>query len=62
MSLRSVDSATFDAWRIGCSLAVFLSCITAANLVFSVENESAMRRCINTEATKEECLLTVYGR
>jgi hypothetical protein len=41
---------------------VFLFCMTAASVVFSVENEQAMRRCINSEATKQECYLVVYGR
>lgn len=62
MSLRSVDSATFDAWRVGCCLSAFLLSITAANLIFAEENRSALQRCAATEATKEECLLTVYGR
>ena len=59
---RTVDSATYDAWRVVCCLSVFFSCITAQALVFGVENEQQMRRCITSEATKEECLLTVYGR
>jgi len=62
MSPRTVETATYDAWRLTACLSVFLLCITVASVVFSVENEQAMRRCINTEATKEECLLTVYGR
>jgi hypothetical protein len=41
---------------------VFLLSITSAVVVFNTENEKAIRRCINSEATKEECLLTVYGR
>ena len=62
MSLRSVDSATYDAWRVAGCLSVFLFSITSACLIFSTENEQAMRRCVNTDATKQECLLTVYGR
>lgn len=62
MSVRTVDTATYDAWRVAGCLSLFLFCITAAGAVFQAENETAMRRCINTEATKEECLLTVYGR
>ena len=62
MTVRTVDTATYDAWRLTACLSVFLFCITAAAVVFNVENEQAIRRCINTEATKEECLLTVYGR
>ena len=62
MTTRTVDTATYDAWRLTGCLSVFLLCITAATVVFNVENEQAMRRCINTEATKTECLLTVYGR
>jgi len=62
MSTRTVETATYDAWRLTACLSVFLLCMTAASVVFSVENEQAMRRCINTDATKEECLLTIYGR
>ncbi len=62
MTTRTVDTATYDAWRLTGCLSVFLLCITAASVVFSVENEQAMRRCINSEATKQECYLVVYGR
>ena len=62
MSLRSVDSATYDAWRVGCCLSVFLLSITTVCLIFAEENRNAMQRCAATEATKEECLLTVFGR
>ena len=62
MTVRTVDTATFDAWRLTACLSTFLFCITAASVIFSVENEQAMRRCINSEATKQECYLVVYGR
>ncbi len=62
MTVRTVDSSTYDAFRVTACLSVFLFCITAAGALFQAKNETAMRRCINTEATKEECLLTVYGR
>jgi|TARA_B100000085_G_scaffold245460_1_gene238615 hypothetical protein len=62
MTVRTVDTATYDAFRVTACLSVFLFCITAAGSIFQTQNEAAIRRCINTEATKEECLLTVYGR
>ena len=62
MSLRSVDSNVYDAWRVGCTLSVFLLSITTACLCFAEENRSALQRCAATEATKEECMLTVFGR
>ena len=62
MTVRTVDTATYDAFRITACLSLFLFCITAAGAIFQAQNETAMRRCINTEATKEECPLTVYGR
>lgn len=62
MSVSTVDTATYDAWRLTACLSVFLLSITSAVVVFNTENEQAIRRCISSEATKEECLLTVYGR
>ena len=62
MSVSTVDTATYDAWRLTACLSTFLFCITAATVVFNTENEQAMRRCINSEATKQECYLVVYGR
>lgn len=62
MTVSTVDTATYDAWRLTACLSMFLLCITASAVVFNVENEQAMRRCVRTEATKTECFLTVYGR
>lgn len=59
---RTVDTATFDAWRLTACLSVFLLSITSAVVVFNTENAEAMRRCTNSEATKQECYLVVYGR
>lgn len=62
MTVRTVDTATYDVFRIIACLSLFLFCITAAGSIFQSSNEAAMRRCINTQASKEECLITVYGR
>ena len=62
MTVRTVDIATYDAFRVTACLSLFLLCMTAASVAFQAENATAMRRCINTEATKEECLITIYGR
>lgn len=62
MTTRTIESSTLDAWRWCCCLSVFFFCITANAVVFNVENEQQMRRCLNSQATKSECLLTVYGR
>ena len=62
MSLRSVDSNIYDAWRVSGCLAAFLLCCSAAALVFSVEDQDKVKRCLRAGATPEHCLLTVYGR
>jgi len=62
MTVRTVESSTFDAWRVGGSLAAFLLCCATYALVFAAEDESKLRRCITAGATAEQCLLTVYGR
>lgn len=62
MSLRSVDSATFDAWRVGGCLAAFLFSLSTAGLLFAVEDQDKVKRCLRAGATPEHCLLTVYGR
>jgi len=62
LTLRSSESSTFDAWRVGGCLAAFLLCCATYALVFAAEDESKLRRCITAGATAEQCLLTVYGR
>lgn len=62
MSLRSVESSTFDAWRVGGCLAVFLFSISTIGLLFAVEDQDKVKRCLRAGATPEHCLLTVYGR
>ena len=59
---RTVNSNTYDAWRLAACLSVFLFSVTGAALVFNVENEEAMRRCLTAGASPEHCLLTVHGR
>ena len=62
MSLRSVDSATFDAWRLGGCLAVLLFSLSTTGLLFAVEDADKVKRCLRAGASPEHCLLTVYGR
>ena len=62
MTIRTIEESTLDAWRIGATLSAFLLCLTFAAVVFQAENESAMQRCLRSNAEKAECLLTVYGR
>ena len=59
---RTVNSNTYDAWRLTACLSVFLLSITSANLIFNVSNQEAMRRCLTAGASPEHCLLTVHGR
>ena len=59
---RTVNSNTYDAWRMTACLSIFLLSITGAALVFNVDNEESMRRCLIDGASPEHCLLTVHGR
>ena len=36
--------------------------IVATGLALGIENQKAMARCGATDASREECLLKVYGR
>ena len=62
MTMRTIEESTYDAWRFGALLSAFLLCLTFGAVVFNVENEEAMVRCLRSDAEKAECLLTVYGR
>jgi len=62
MAQRMIDETTLDAWRLGATLSAFLLVLTFGAVVFNVENEQAMQRCLRSNAEKAECLLTVYGR
>ena len=62
MSVSTIEESTLDAWRIGATLSAFLLCLTFGAVVFNVENEQAIQRCLRSDAEKSECLLTVYGR
>lgn len=62
MAIRTVESATYDTWRLAACLSVFLFSITAVSTIFHAENTEAMRRCLTAGASPEHCLLTVHGR
>ncbi len=62
MAQKMIDETTLDAWRLGATLSAFLLVLTFGAVVFNVENEQAMQRCLRSNAEKAECLLTVYGR
>lgn len=62
MTARTVDSATYDAIRVAGCLAGFLLLCTTYALLFAVEDESKLRRCVTAGATADQCMLTVYGR
>jgi len=62
MTVSTIEESTLDAWRIGATLSAFLLCLTFGAVVFNVENEQAMQRCLRSNAEKAECLLIVYGR
>lgn len=62
MTLRTIDASTYDVWRLSACLSAFLLALTFGAVVFNVENEQAIQRCLRSDAEKEECLLTVYGR
>jgi hypothetical protein len=62
MAQKMIEESTLDAWRLGAALSAFLLVLTFGAVAFNVENEKAMERCLRSNAEKEECLLTVYGR
>lgn len=62
MTIRTVESSTYDTWRLTACLSVFLFSITAVATIFHAENTEAMRRCLTAGASPEHCLLTVHGR
>lgn len=62
MTVRTVESSTYDVWRLTACLSVFLLSITAISVVFQAENEAQMRRCLTAGASPEHCLLTIHGR
>ena len=62
MTQRMIEENTLDAWRLDATLSAFLLVLTFGAVVFNVENEQAMQRCLRSNAEKAECLLTVYGR
>ena len=62
MAVHTIEESTLDAWRIGATLSAFLLCLTVASVAFQAENESAMQRCLRSNAEKTECLLIIYGR
>ena len=62
MTMRTVDESTYDVWRFGALLSVFLLCISFASLVFSYEDSEAIRRCLAKSADPASCHLIVYGR
>ena len=59
---KVIDQSTFDAWRVACFASVFFATLFCGVLIFQAENESAMRRCLDSTAEKAECRLIVMGR
>lgn len=43
-------------------ISAVLLYIVAAGAALGIENQKAMARCGATDASREECLLRVYGR
>ncbi len=59
---KLIHQSTFDAWRVACFASVFFAALFSGVLIFQAENESAMRRCLDSTAEKAECRLIVMGR
>ncbi|BAQ93257.1 hypothetical protein [uncultured Mediterranean phage uvMED] len=63
MSKRTIDPATYDAFRVTTVLSVFLFCLTFIACIFGAQNEEALRRCMAKNSQQADlCMLTVYGR
>ena len=63
MTIRTIETATFDAWRIGATVSAFLFFLAFGALTFGAHDQEAFRRCMSKDSSQADlCMLTVYGR